>query len=156
MKISFVGHSLISSKRLVEEMVKEQMRKNCKETEHTICYLGGYGDFDEICARVCRELKKEYVGIELVYVAPYISLSEQAKIKDMQNRGLYDTSIYPPIENTPPRFAISKRNEWMMKNADVIIAYVNHEYGGAYKSLQVARRNKKKIINICDFVDKTL
>ncbi len=60
-------------------------------------------------------------------------------------------SIYPPIENTPPRFAILKRNEWMMTNADVIIAYVTHNYGGAYKSLEVAKRKKKKIINICEF-----
>lgn len=40
----------------------------------------------------------------------------------------------------------------MMTNADVIIAYVNHSYGGAYKSLQVARRREKEIINICDFL----
>ena len=68
----------------------------------------------------------------------------------MQNCGFCDTSIYPPIEQVPPRFAISKRNEWMMANADLIIAYVNHEYGGAYQSLRVAKRRKKKIINICD------
>ena len=74
------------------------------------------------------------------------------KIKEMMNYDLCDTSIYPPIENVPPRFAISKRNEWMMTNADLVIAYVNHNYGGAYQSLQVAKRRKKKIINICDFI----
>ena len=61
-------------------------------------------------------------------------------------------NVYPPIEKTPPRFAISKRNEWMMANADLIIAYVNHTYGGAYKSLGIAVQRKKKIINICDFL----
>jgi len=70
----------------------------------------------------------------------------------MQRCGLCDTSIYPPIENVPPKFAISKRNEWMMISADLIIAYVNRSYGGAYKSLQVAKRRKKKIINICNFL----
>jgi len=70
----------------------------------------------------------------------------------MQRCGLCDTSIYPHIENVPPKFAISKRNEWMMISADLIIAYVNRSYGGAYKSLQVAKRRKKKIINICNFL----
>ena len=70
----------------------------------------------------------------------------------MLNYGLYDASIYPPIENVPPKFAILKRNEWMMTNADLIIAYIKHDYGGAYKSLQVAKRRKKNIINICDFL----
>ena len=152
MKISFVGHALVPSSREVKETVKEQIRQNIIDEGTITCYLGGYGDFDEICACACRELKQEYAIIELVYVAPYFNLSEQAKIKEMQSRSLYDKSIYPPIENVPPRFSISKRNEWMMTNTDVVIAYVNHSYGGAYKSLQVAKRRKRKIINICDFI----
>lgn len=152
MTITFAGHSFIPSSIKVKEMVKEQIRNNIIDAEFVTCYLGGYGDFDEICARACRELKQDYAGIEIVYVTPYISLSEQGKIREMQKYGLYDTSIYPPIENSPPRFAILKRNEWMMTNADLIIAYVNRNYGGAYKSLLVAKRKKKKIINICDFL----
>lgn len=152
MTIAFVGHSFVTSSNRVKEMVKEQIRNNIIEPESVICYLGGYGDFDDICASACRELKREYANIEAVYVTPYISLSEQAKIKEMQRCGLCDTSIYPPIENVPPKFAISKRNERMMISADLIIAYVNRSYGGAYKSLQVAKRRKKKIINICNFL----
>ena len=152
MTITFAGHSSISSHNKVKEMVKEQIRNNIIDVKLVTCYLGGYGDFDEICARACRELKQEYDDIEVVYVTPYISLSEQAKIKEMQSYGLCDTSIYPPIENVPLRFAIAKRNEWMMTNADLIIAYVNRSYGGAYKSLQVAKRKKKKIINIYDLL----
>lgn len=155
MTISFAGHASIPSKVTVKEVVKEKIRNNITDGEVITCYLGGYGDFDEICACACRELKKEYkdrANVELVYVTPYFSLSEQSKIKEMQSLGLYDSSIYPPIESTPPRFAISKRNEWMITNADLVIAYVNHNHGGAYKSLQVAKRKQKKTINICDFI----
>ena len=152
MTITFAGHSLITSIDCIKEMVKEQIRNIIIDSEMVICYLGGYGDFDNICALACKELKREYSGIEVVYIAPYISLSEQAKIKEMQSWGLCDSSIYPPIENVPPRFAISKRNEWMIENADLIIAYVDHNFGGAYKSLQVAKRKKKKIINLYDIL----
>jgi hypothetical protein len=41
----------------------------------------------------------------------------------------------------------------MVANADLIIAYVNRSYGGAYQSLQAAKRKKKEIINICDLVE---
>ena len=150
MIITFAGHSLVTLNGSVKEIVKEQIRNNIVNAKSVICYLGWYGDFDEICACACRELKKEYACIELVYVTPYISLSEQEKIKTMQSYGLCDTSIYPPIENTPPRFAILKRNEWMITNADLIIAYVKNNYGGAYRSLQIAKRKNKKVINICD------
>ncbi|MBO5906990.1 MAG: DUF1273 family protein [Clostridia bacterium] len=152
MKITFVGHSFVSSSGTVKEKVKEQIRNNISNSEFVTFYVGGYGSFDEICALACRELKKEFSNIEIVYVTPYITLSEQSKIKEMQDCGLCDFSIYPPIENTPPRFAISKRNEWMVTNTDLVIAFVNQSHGGAYKSLQLAKRRKKKIINICDFL----
>lgn len=152
MTITFAGHSAIVSNNRIKELVKEQIRSHITATEPVTCYLGGYGDFDKICACACMELKKDFTGIEVVYVAPYFGLSEQSKIKDMQRQGFCDTSIYPPIENTPPKIAITKRNEWMITRSDLIIAYINHHYGGAYKSVQFARRKKKKVINVFDIV----
>ncbi len=152
MIITFADHSFVPSQNKIKEIVKEQIRNHISNDEFVTFYLGGYGHFDSICAHACRELRQEFSKVELVYVTPYRSLSEQEKIKDMQRMGIYDTSIYPPIENTPPKFAISKRNEWMMANADLVIVYVNRTYGGAYQSLQAAKRKKKKIINICDLL----
>ena len=154
MIIAFAGHSVVPSTEKVRQTVEEKIRSSMIGGQAVTCYLGGYGSFDEICARACKELKKEFTGIETVYVTPYIGPSAEARIAEMQNCGLYDAVVYPPIENVPLRFAISKRNEWMMANADLIIAYVSHSYGGAYKSLQAAKRKKKKIINIADFVDR--
>jgi uncharacterized phage-like protein YoqJ len=149
MIITFAGHSTVFSCEQVKEAVKEQIKNNISSNEKTVFYLGGYGEFDSICACACSELKKEY-SIEVVYVTPYINHS---KIKEMQESGLYDTSIYPPLENVPPKFAILKRNEWMIENANLVIAYVKNNYGGAYKTLNTAKRKKKKIINICDLLN---
>ena len=150
MIIAFAGHALIASHEAVKAWVKEKIRQSINGAERIVCYLGGYGDFDGICARACKELKEEGIGIESVYVTPYMDLSAQAKYKDAQQSGLYDSVLYPPLEGVPPRFAISRRNEWMMVHADVVIAYVSHTYGGACKALRVAERRKKKIINLCD------
>ena len=151
MTIAFAGHSRIFSKEAVKDKVKEQVRKHASDAD-VVCYLGGYGDFDMLCAVACKELKKERGGIELVVVAPYLTLSWQAKIKEMKRYGLCDTAIYPPIENAPPRVAIARRNEWIMANADLVIAYVEQSYGGAYTALKAAKRRKKKIINLCDLM----
>ena len=150
MIISFAGHAFIGSHNTVKESVKRHIKENAVMHEPMYCYLGGYGEFDEICAYACRELKKEFSNIVLVYVTPYITVSAQEKIKESQQLRLYDASIYPPIENCCHRLAIIKRNEWMMASADLVIAYVSHNYGGAYRSLQAAKRNKKRIINICN------
>ena len=151
MILAFVGHSLIPSKEKLKGIVCEQIRCHIANKQTVICYVGGYGDFDAICAEACKELKKEYPEMQIIYVTPYLTLAEQNKIKIMQSCHLCDASIYPPIENAPPKFAITKRNEWMMTNADLIIAYVKRNFGGAYQSLQIAKRRKKEIINICDF-----
>ena len=151
MIITFAGHSVITCQNDVKEAVTKEIKKHIIDIKSVTFYLSGYGDFDNICVEACKEIKRERSDIELVYVTPYMNLSEQSKIMSMQKCGYCDTSLYPPIENVPAKFAISKRNEWMATNADLVIAYVNHKYGGAYKTLQVAKRRKKKIVNICDF-----
>ena len=148
MIITFVGHSLVSAQEKVKIMVEEQIKANVINNERTTFYIGGYGDFDWLCAHVCRKLKKELPNSEVIYVTPYLSQSEQLKIKEMKQNRLCDASLYPPIEASPLKFAISKRNEWMVTNADLVISYVNHAFGGAYKSLQIAKRRKKKIISL--------
>ena len=148
MIVAFVGHARVSWCERVKDAVKKQIVDIITSECRLSCYVGNHGDFDEICACACRDLKKQGLDIELVFVTPYISESQQHRIKEMMDSGLYDATVYPPIESVSPRFAISKRNEWMMTNADVVIAYVNRTYGGAYKALCTAKRHSKKIINI--------
>ena len=59
MTVSFVGHSVIASQSDIKEIVKRHVRNITKSSSKITCYLGGYGDFDQICATACRELKEE-------------------------------------------------------------------------------------------------
>jgi hypothetical protein len=71
-------------------------------------------------------------------------------MKHLIEEHLYDSIVYPPIEKSPPRLAIIKRNEWMISKADLIIAYVLHTHGGAYKSLEYARKKNRFIMNLAE------
>ena len=55
----------------------------------------------------------------------------------------YDSTTYPPLEKVPPRYAIVKRNEWMVCESDVVISGVTHSWGGASKTLEFAQRKNK-------------
>lgn len=147
MIITFVGHSNISDGRRLLEKIKNTIEENIKDSEFVTFYCGGYGDFDNLCAKACRSIKKTHKGCELVFVTPYITESQQEKIEYFTKMNLYDFCVYPPLEKVPLRFAIIKRNEWMVREADLIIAYVNKS-GGAYKTLEYARKRKKQIINL--------
>ena len=52
------------------------------------------------------------------------------------------------IETVPPRFAINYRNKFMLENADFVITYVTHSWGGAAKYKQMAEKKKKRIIEL--------
>ena len=145
MIITFFGHSncLFNDdiKKQLKNILLDEIIKNptCK------FYLGGYGDFDGLCLRTLRELKHDFPSIEILFITPYLdknySKLELAKY-------YYDDVIFPPLESVPRKFAILKRNEWMVEQADLVIAYVKYSWGGAAKALEYAKRKKKRIINI--------
>ncbi|MBQ9716527.1 MAG: DUF1273 family protein [Clostridia bacterium] len=139
MIITFCGHSKIVDKEAVRERLTSEIC-NLLSSGYTTFYLGGYGDFDLMAASVLREMKDSYPSIDRVLVLPYLDRKYDEK--------LYDSTVYPPLESVPKRFAISKRNEWMVEQADVVIAYVTHDWGGAVKTLEYAVRKKSQIINI--------
>ena len=145
MIITFCGHSNYlfndEEKQELKQLLIEKMRKNptCK------FYLGGYGDFDSLCLRTLRELKKAFPDIELLFITPYL---DKTYSKLEFAKSCYDDVIFPSIENVPRKFAILKRNEWMVDSADLVISYVKYSWGGASKTLEYANRKKKPIINL--------
>ena len=151
MIITFVGHRTLCKENGLQERVKMSLIESIRLGEKTIFYCGGYGDFDNLCATVCHSIKKICTDCEIVFVTPYISISQQKKIKRLIEEKTYDSVIYPPLETVPQRLAICKRNEWMIEQADLILAYVDCNYGGAYKALQYATKKGKRIINLANY-----
>ena len=150
MIITFLGHRSIYQCEALSNELKNIIIEETKQSDHTLFYCGGYGDFDNLCARVCRSIANQIPNCEIIYITPYLCTSKRKKEEFWYNSNIYDSVIYPPLESVPPKFAITKRNEWMVNQADLIIAFVNQSYGGAYKSLNYAKRKKKRIINLCD------
>lgn len=148
MIVTFCGHREILSgkdelrKRLITEI------ENLIKQGATEFLLGGYGDFDYMCAGVVKELKHTYPHIKSVLVKPYLTTPF--------DKWLYDESEYPPIENTPKKFAIIKRNEYIIDCADILIAYVKYETGGAATTLKYALKKNKTIINIAQIAGDNL
>ena len=52
------------------------------------------------------------------------------------------------VENGPIRFAIDRRNKWLIKNSDYVITCVRNSTGGAAKYKEIAERKGKVVINI--------
>lgn len=135
--VTFCGHAEVTNPDALRAWLAETVEDLIIQGAVTF-YLGGYGAFDRIAASAVRGLKRQHPNIESVLVLPYLN-------REMDASG-YDSTVYPPLESVPRRFAIFKRNEWMVNASDVVVAYVAHDWGGAAKTLAYARRKKKQII----------
>ena len=93
-------------------------------------YLGGYGKFDSFAYTCARKYKETHPKATLVFVTPYITESYQKNHLECQ-KTQYDSILYPSIEKVPPRYAILCRNQYMVEKADLLIAWVDHNWGGA-------------------------
>ena len=141
MTVTFCGHAQISQSEKIEKWLYDVTQKLIEQGATTF-FLGGYGAFDSLAASVLREQKKQYPQIELVLVLAYLNTG--------RNTSGYDSTVYPPLETVPRRFAISHRNRWMVESADVVVAYVLHDWGGAATTLRCAKQKKKQIISYRD------
>ena len=110
-------------------------------------YLGGYGGFDNFAYDCCKKFKETHSKVSLVFVTPYLTAEYQKNHLNYQ-KTRYDAIIYPEIENKPPRYAITYRNKYMVEKADFVVAYITHDWGGAYKTYQYAKSKKKPIFNV--------
>ena len=137
MIVTFCGHSDEYFSGLDADKLTSTVISLIKEGADTFL-LGGYGSFDALALSAVNRAKREYPGIKIVYVTPYIH-------KRYDERD-YDCALFPPLETVPGRFAIPKRNEWMVKRSDVVVSFVRHSFGGAYKMLGLARKYGKRII----------
>ena len=137
MTVMFCGHAEVPDIDAVQEWLISTVERLIQRGADTF-YCGGYGQFDLLAARCLQRLKQTCPGIWSVLVLPYLDRKVDA--------ASYDGTVYPPLEHVPRRYAISKRNEFMVIWADVVVAYVRYSWGGAAATLRFAERKKKEII----------
>ena len=138
MIVTFCGHREISDSAGSIRTWLNGTVESLIQRGANLFYLGGYGAFDRMAASVVGEMKRTYPTIQSVLVLPYLDST-------LDPSG-YDGTTYPSLENVPRRFAIVRRNEWMVQTSDVLVAYVLYTWGGAVKTLEYAQRKKKEVI----------
>ena len=106
-------------------------------------YVGNQGHFDSMVFGSLIKLKEIHPHITISVVLAY--LPTQPGAHDPYS-GL---SVFPEgLEMGPPRFAIDRRNKWMLDHADYCLCYINRTQGGAYAFVKQAKRKGLTIRNL--------
>lgn len=145
MIITFCGHSTYSGSANDEEKLIK-LFDEISNGEDITFYFGGYGGFDAFCKQCATKYKQLHPNTKLLFITPYLGKWLDNRKEHLQIE--YDEIVYPEIESVPPKFAISKRNEWMVQQSDHVIGYVKTHFGGAYNTLLYAHKHKKTYTNI--------
>lgn len=137
MTVTFCGHRELDDPGAIRPWLEDSVDHLIGEGADRFL-LGGYGAFDTLAASVVFQAKKKHPAVRSILVLPYLDRKVDAS--------LYDCTLYPPLEAVPRRFAIVKRNEYMVAQSDVVVACVLYSWGGAAATVRYAERWKKRII----------
>ena len=137
---TFFGH------RECPETIKPKLRQVLIDLidNHNVdmFYVGNQGQFDTLVRSVLRHLQHEYPHINYAVVLAYMP-GKQTEYDDYS-----DTMLPEGIESVHPRYAISWRNNWMLKQSDYVVTYITHSWGGAAKCAHIANAQKRVVVNL--------
>ena len=108
-------------------------------------YVGHQGAFDAMVRAVLLELAEVYPHISYAVVLEQLPSPRDESVWD------FSDTIFPEgLETVPPRFAIARRNEWMLRQADFVVTYITHSWGGAAQYAEKAQRQGKRVLNLAE------
>ncbi len=107
-----------------------------------VFYVGNQGQFDAYVRATLKQLIMEFPQIRFAVVLAYMPGRKN------EDEDYSDTMLPEGIENVHPHYAIAWRNNWMLKQAEYVVTYMTHSWGGAAQYGQKAKKAGKTVINL--------
>ena len=133
----FFGHKDVY--RLDRNLLLRTIRQRILQGDD-VFFVGHQGAFDREVYLCLGQLREEYLHIRICVVLAYLPTEKDEELLD---------SMYPEgLETAHPKYAIDKRNRWMVAASHSCICYIDHTWGGAYKFVKFAQKRGLAVINI--------
>ena len=141
MVCTFFGHK--DTPKNIEPTLRTTLVDLIENQGASVFYVGNNGNFDTMVRRQLENLSQTY-PITYNIVLAYIPT------KKSEYDSFTNTLLPEGIETMPKRFAISYRNKWMIQQADAVVTYVTHSFGGAAQFKAMAERQGKTVIELSE------
>ena len=149
--VAFFGHRYVDNIIKVEDVLEEQIRKLIDENEYVDFLVGRNGDFDQCVSSSVLRVRKNHRddNSALVLVLPYPT-AEYLNNENYFREYYTDIEVSSTASVAHPKSAIQIRNREMVDRADLIICYIEHEKGGAWQTVEYAKKQGKTVINLAN------
>lgn len=141
MTVTFFGHK--DTPKEIEPTLRSTLIDLIENKNVTVFYVGNNGNFDTMVLRQLENLSQTY-PITYNVVLAYLPT------KKSEYDSFTNTLLPEGIETIPKRFAISYRNKWMVGQADIVVTYVTHSFGGAAQFKEMAEKQGKIVIELSE------
>ena len=147
--VSFFGHRELEEHTEVEYRLDQILHDLITQKEYVEFLIGRDGEFDFLASSAIKRAirKYGYGNTHFTLILPYM----KADYRDNEKQYLdyYDeVEICSESAEAHYKSAIQIRNKNMVDRSDLIICCIQHKSGGAYKTVQYAEKQGKKIINL--------
>ena len=151
--VSFFGHRQIDNVFVIEQRLETMIRELLTTKEYVEFLIGRDGEFDQLVASTVRRCKRVIRddNSSLVLILPYTTAEYQ---NNKQSFHEYYDEIEICAESAQRHFksAHQIRNRSMVDRSDLVIFCVEHNSGGAYQTMQYAKKTNANIINLPDVI----
>lgn len=149
--VSFFGHRTIDCETEIEYRLDKLLHDLITQKEYIDFLIGRDGEFDLLASAAIKRAIRSYDcgNTHFTLVLPYM----KAEYRDNEKEYLdyYDeVEICPESAEAHPKSAIQIRNRSIVDRSDLVICCIRRKSGGAYKTIQYARKQGKKVIDLAE------
>ena len=146
--VSFFGHRIIDNPFSVEQKLEDLIRDLLRRKEYVEFLIGRDGEFDQIVSSTIRRCKRSVRNDNsaLVLVLPYATaeyLNNEQSFHDYYD----EVEICAEAAERHFKSAHQTRNRSMVDRSDLVVFCVEHSSGGAYQTMQYAKKVNANIVN---------
>ena len=149
--VSFFGHRQIDNVFVIEQRLETMIRELLLSKEYVEFLVGRDGEFDQLVSSTVRRCKRTVRddNSALVLVLPYVTA--EYRYNEQSFHEYYD-EIEICAESAEKHFksAHQTRTRSMVDRSDLVVFCVEHNSGGAYQTMQYAKKVNANIINLPD------
>ncbi len=138
MVCTFFGHT--DAPPNLQERLEKLLTDYILHHHATVFYVGHNGNFDAMVKTTLQKLKPLY-PLEYTVVLAYLPYDKK---QEYQN----DTIFPEALENVPPKYAIDRRNRWMIKQSDMVFTYVSYKISRTAHWREYAKKKGKITVDV--------
>ena len=139
---TFFGHR--DAPWTIEPELHKTLRHLISKMNVDTFYVGNQGQFDRMVQHHLQILANDFPYIRcfiVLHQLPTATASHKSSCLSLFPEGL---------EDVHPKYALVHRNRWMVQQADIVVSYVLHDWGGAAQFTAYARRQGKLVLNLAE------